>query len=108
MGLGRLSGSPWEAFGPPRGQRSAAKTQASKENEMSKYLPKVGDVAEYTFPTGDKYMRPGEHDGQTAIGEVVKAGKSYADVQWREGRKERIYFAHPGHSEVIFKAQPGA
>lgn len=55
-------------------------------------------TAEYTF---DETF--GERAGQVVIGDVVKVGKSYADVTWRgSGRTERIRFADP--DGVVFKS----
>jgi hypothetical protein len=53
------------------------------------YIPKVGDIAEYTFPDMDG--KPGD---ETVTGAVVSVGKTYADVSWRDGgrRPERIRF----------------
>ena len=52
------------------------------------YIPKVDDIAEYTF--SDSSGQPGD---ETAVGVVVAVGKTYADVQWQAGRKpERIRF----------------
>lgn len=52
------------------------------------YIPKVGDIAEYTFLDGS-----GEPE-ETVTGVVVEVGMTYAEVQWRgnEGRPERIRF----------------
>lgn len=63
---------------------------------MSEHLPKVGDTAEYIF---DEIH--GELADTMVIGDVVKVGKTYADVAWRGGRVERIRFREP--HRVTFK-----
>ena len=37
----------------------------------------------------------GDLAGRIVTGEVVKSGKTYADVKWSTGRTERVYFARP-------------
>ena len=56
----------------------------------------VGTIAEYTCDEtwGDKA-------GQILTGDVVKAGKTYADVTWREGRTERIHFRNKHEMSAI-------
>jgi hypothetical protein len=48
----------------------------------------IGAIAEYTC---DEHQ--GDKAGQTRTGDVVKVGKTYADVMWRHnGRTERLHF----------------
>ncbi|MEN3308838.1 MAG: hypothetical protein V7603_5040 [Micromonosporaceae bacterium] len=62
----------------------------------------VGTIAEYICDEtwGDKA-------GQTLTGDVVKAGKTYADVTWRESdRTERIHFRNKREmSAITFTAE---
>lgn len=58
-----------------------------------KHDVKVGDTAEFTF----------EDNGQTSYGDVVKAGVTYVDVKWREGRTERIRFDKSYPKGLIFE-----
>jgi hypothetical protein len=49
-------------------------------------------------PTKATFVCPPEwpEAGEVLHGEVVKAGKTYADVKWAEGRVERVQFRAPG------------
>ena len=70
----------------------AVDLQPSTEGEidMTKYIPMRGDLAEYTF---DGIC--GSEAEDVVLGDVVKVGKTYADVAWRGGRVERIRFRKP-------------
>lgn len=70
---------------------------------MNDNSPEVGDIAEYLSCSDDV---------GTLVGDVVKVGKSYADVTWRPNRlmehaerTERIHLADP--DGVTFKPAGG-
>jgi hypothetical protein len=77
--------------------RTQATAEAAADRRHAQ--ARVPSTAEYTFPE-----HFGEAAGRTVVGDVVKAGKTYADVRWREnGRIERIRF-RDAHG-VVFKQE---